>query len=82
MNVQQWQIQIERAMAWSIGLTLVFTAIGIWISYEVLKAAIRNGINESNLGRNPAAKQTPAPPGYKWELVKEEHVALDIRADR
>lgn len=83
MNVQNWQIEVERAMAWSLGLSALATFIFFWILYAVLKAAIRDGINESNMGR-PAlgSKQPSAPIGYKWALVKAEVPIEDIRATR
>lgn len=82
MNFSQWQIEMERAMAWSLLVGAISTALFIWIAYEVLKAAIRNGIDESKMGRAPIAKQPSAPPGYRWVLVKDEHPTGEIRAER
>ena len=82
MNVQQWQIEIERAMAWTLAGSALATIIGFWILYEILKAAIKNGIDESKMGRVTATKLPPAPAGYKWELVKDEAPMVEIRATR
>lgn len=83
MNVQNWQIEIERAMAWYTVVSIAFTIIGFWILYAVLKAAIRDGINESNMGRPALGNKQPAAPiGYKWALVKDEVPMEDIRATR
>ncbi|MGE8494449.1 hypothetical protein [Comamonas sp.] len=59
--------------AWLILLLLgaAGTAISIYITYLILKYAIRDGINESRL-RLEATNQQMAPIGYKWALVKDD----------
>ena len=62
------------------------TALAVWVLYEVLRAAIRNGINESKLVRAesvlPPRPGLKAPQGYKWVLVKDETPSDDMHAER
>ena len=51
--------------------TLISTAVGLYVTYLVLKIAIRDGIDESRLRLDPP-KQQIAPIGYKWALVKTD----------
>ncbi len=59
--------------AWIIELLVLIVATGalIYLSYILMKNAIRDGINESKL-RNSTTTQPMAPIGYKWALVKIE----------
>ncbi len=58
--------------AWIIELLVLIAATValLYVSYVLMKNAIRDGINESKL-RVDQPKQQMAPPGYKWALVKD-----------
>ena len=59
--------------AWLIWLLLSIasTACMAYLTYLLLKLAIRNAINESKLS-GAGETQKMAPYGYKWVLVKDE----------
>ena len=72
-------IVMQAGIAW-VAIKLIAFIIGCWIAYEILKAAIRDGINEArpNWAQpqiDPVIRKEPgvpvAPQGYRWELVKE-----------
>jgi hypothetical protein len=65
-----------------VAIGLIAFIVWCWITYLILKAAIRNGIRESGLPRwgqveptLPKERERPAAPeapiGYRWELVRE-----------
>lgn len=76
MDLTRLQIEMERAAFLSWMWTAIGAVLTVWILYEVLKAAIRNGINESKLTKPeralPPRPGLKEPKGYKWVLVKEE----------
>ncbi len=86
MDWARWQMEIDRQFAWMLFWWLVGSIISLWVGYEILKAAIKNGINASSLGdrrRLTQAAQPPvAPAGYRWVLVKDEKSDADIRPER
>lgn len=67
--------------AWIIELIVLIIATGalIYLSYILMKNAIRDGINESKL-RHSAPTQPMAPMGYKWALVKIDSEQEDRKA--
>ncbi|QMV73810.1 hypothetical protein HS961_13745 [Comamonas piscis] len=79
-------MEIDRQVAWMLFWSLVGTVISFWVGYEILKSAIKNGINASKLGDRQKLLQ-PAPPpvapaGYRWVLVKDDKSGPDIRPER
>ncbi|MCS4292933.1 hypothetical protein M2375_001139 [Comamonas sp. BIGb0152] len=86
MDWARWQMEMDRHMAWMLFWSVIATVVWFWVGYEVLKAAIKNGINASNLGdrrRSVQAAQTPvAPAGFRWVLVKDDRPGTDMRPER
>ncbi|MFA9283884.1 hypothetical protein ACCQ08_03815 [Comamonas sp. SY3] len=86
MEWARLQMEIDRQLAWMLFWSLIATLISAWVGYELLKAAIKNGINASNLGdrrRSMQAAQPPvAPAGYRWVLVKDDKPGADMRPER
>ena len=85
MTTQQLLHYFERITALYIALSVLGAIASVWISYEVLKAAIKNGINESNLSNRRSAPPTQsptAPQGYRWVLIKDEKAIDELRVDR
>ncbi len=64
-----FDVAMTRAMLFELAVLLIVLMLTIWISYLVLKNAIRDGINESKLGdrwrptpeRNPTSKAADLP---------------------
>lgn len=86
MNTTALQTQIESLIwRWALAelaIGIIVFALLCWVSYAILKAAIRDGIREG-MPRGPmlepqhrARIEPDAPPGYQWKLVKAE----DFRA--
>ncbi len=48
--MNNFEIAMTRAMLFELAVLLIVLILTIWISYLVLKNAIRDGINESKLG--------------------------------
>lgn len=86
MDWARLQMEIDRQLAWMLFWSLIATVISLWVGYELLKAAIKNGINASNLGDRrrlmQTAQQPVAPAGYRWVLVKDDKSGADIRPER
>lgn len=49
-TLQAFQTELTRAALFFFAIQLIALIIGIWITYVVIKCAIRDGINESRLG--------------------------------
>ena len=49
MDLSQWYFAVNRFTCWMIVLGALSSLLWIWITYEVLEAAIKNGINASDL---------------------------------
>lgn len=49
MNLQALQAEFQRQAIFELAIFLILTMVGFWITYIVIKTAIRDGINESNL---------------------------------
>ncbi|GAB2819462.1 hypothetical protein GCM10027276_21490 [Comamonas piscis] len=86
MDWARLQMEIDRQFAWMLFWSLVGSVISLWVGYEILKAAIKNGINASKLGDHrraiPAVQPPTAPAGYRWVLVKDDKSGPDIRPER
>ena len=50
MDVRAFEIAIAREMLFGLAVGLIALILSIWITYLVIKNAIRDGINESQLG--------------------------------
>ncbi|MDO9292637.1 MAG: hypothetical protein Q7U09_13720 [Hydrogenophaga sp.] len=50
MNFEALQIELTKMAAWAIFAEAIAFAAGMMVLYFVLKAAIRDGINESKMG--------------------------------
>ena len=48
--MQTFEAAMTRAMIFEIAVLLIALILSIWITYLVIKNAIRDGINESRLG--------------------------------
>lgn len=52
MDIKAFELELTRmAIFWG-ALELIGFLVGLWMLYLVIKNAIRNGINESNLTNN------------------------------
>lgn len=49
MNLQALETEMTRQMIFLFAASTILTAIGIWITYLIIKLAIRDGIKESGL---------------------------------
>lgn len=89
MNTTTLQTQIEALIwRWALAeLAIAIIAFGVlcWVSYLILKLAIRDGIREGmprgrvlepTIQSHRTAIEPEAPPGYRWQLIKTE----DFRA--
>ena len=70
INLQAINEGMFRAALFGLAVSIIGFIAGIWMTYAVLKAAIRDGIKESGL-RTPATVERSAPAGYRWALVKD-----------
>ena len=50
MDVRAFEIAIAREMLFGLAVALIALILSIWVTYLVIKNAIRDGINESRLG--------------------------------
>lgn len=50
MNLHSLEVELTRVALFWFAVNLVALIVGIWITYLVIKNAIRDGINESRLG--------------------------------
>ncbi|RYH64327.1 MAG: hypothetical protein EON54_06700 [Alcaligenaceae bacterium] len=77
MDFKAFEIEMTRLMLFWVAVSIVSTVLGFWISYLVIKCAIRDGINESRLGDRwqQTVQRTAAPVTARAELP-------DMRADR
>lgn len=68
MNLHAFEMQMQRLVLLEIAVGIIAILITAWISYVVLKAAIRDGIKESGLVDS-------------WErtVAKEREKNLDTR---
>lgn len=80
INLQAINEAMIRAALLSIAISIIGLIAGTWLTYVVLKAAIRDGIKESGL-RTPTQQHPNAPAGYRWTLVKADEQPNDLRAD-
>ena len=89
MNATTLQNQIESAIwRWALAelaIGIIVFVVLCWVSYYILKAAIRDGIREAlprgrmfepTIASHRTAMPPEAPPGYQWKLQKAE----DFRA--
>lgn len=49
MNITALQEELTRLTIFFTTMTIIATAIGLWVLYEIIKAAVREGIKESGL---------------------------------
>lgn len=49
MNLQALETEMQRAAIFELAIFLIALMIGLWLTYLVIKHAIRDGINESDL---------------------------------
>ncbi len=78
MSFGQLQTYLERLYVAYVFLTIVGSALGLWITYLIIKNAIRDGIRESGLLeeiRHAARKSSENRNGTKANID-------DMRADR
>ncbi len=78
MSLGQLQTYIERLYIAYVLLTIAGTALGFWITYLLIKNAIRDGIRESGLLEElrHAARKAREPAADKKNGID------DMRADR
>jgi hypothetical protein len=76
-NLQELGIRI---LIFEISVTIAITIIVFWLTYHCIKAAVRDGIKESGINKRTHEKP-PAPPGYRWALVRETEHSQELRAD-
>lgn len=50
MDVKAFEMAVAREMLFGLAVALIALILSIWITYLVIKNAIRDGINESRLG--------------------------------
>lgn len=50
MDVKAFEMAIAREMLFGLAVALIALILSIWVTYLVIKNAIRDGINESRLG--------------------------------
>ena len=50
MDVKAFEMAMAREMLFGLAVGLITLILSIWITYLVIKNAIRDGINESRLG--------------------------------
>lgn len=89
LDFKQLEIELNRAMVQVLILEAIGFAIAMWVLYLVIKYAIRDGINESNLGRaalRPSSRGPSEPEAWEHhtEAMKVREAAKKmppIRAD-
>lgn len=75
MNLHALQTEMQRQAIFELGILLIVFAITCWITYAVLKAAIRDGIKESGLIETWAAT-------VRRTQVEETKHLPEMRAER
>lgn len=73
MDVKAFEMAMAREMLFELAVGLIALILSIWITYLVIKNAIRDGINESRLGDKWRASVVNA------EAMKD---MPDMRAER
>ena len=73
MDVRAFEIAIAREMLFGLAVALIALILSIWVTYLVIKNAIRDGINESRLGDKWRASVASA---------QNTRDGLDMRAER
>lgn len=73
MDVKAFEMAMAREMLFGLAVALIALILSIWITYLVIKNAIRDGINESRLGDKWRASVVRA------EAMKD---LPDMRAER
>ena len=77
MNLQALEAEMIRATVFMFAVSVLATAIGLWITYLVIKLAIRDGIKESGLIEALRYK----PQSTKTSPERSSFVLPDMRAD-
>lgn len=96
-EMTNWEAQFNemmfRATLSGLVMAVIATVITAWVTYLLLKAAIRDGLLEYDKEKAPLLKvptrhapPTEAPTGFKWVLVPEDALPnaakpMDMRAD-
>lgn len=82
MNTKALEQAMMRAAIFELVIGLLVIGVLFWLTYVVIRAGVRDGINESNLRQMNTQKSQI--PGYRWELVKIPEGAgnEDMRAER
>lgn len=73
MDVKAFEMAMAREMLFGLAVGLLALILSIWITYLVIKNAIRDGINESRLGDKWRASVASA---------QNTRDGLDMRAER
>lgn len=73
MDVKAFEMAMAREMLFGLAVGLIALILSIWITYLVIKNAIRDGINESRLGDKWRASVASA---------QNTRDGLDMRAER
>ena len=73
MDVKAFEMAMAREMLCGLAVGLLALILSIWITYLVIKNAIRDGINESRLGDKWRASVASA---------QNTRDGLDMRAER
>lgn len=55
--MQNWAVEIERYIFWLFVSEIVLMAIFLYVLYLLTKMAVRDGINESRLGKRLAPEK-------------------------
>jgi len=74
MNLQLMEAEMARASIFMLAISIALTVLAIWITYLVIKNAVRDGISESGLVEalryRPPAKQSA--PGTTMPEMKAD----------
>mgnify|MGYP003590352466 FL=1 len=73
MDLKAFEMAMAREMLFGLAVGLLALILSIWITYLVIKNAIRDGINESRLGDKWRASVASA---------QNTRDGLDMRAER
>ncbi len=73
MDVKAFEMAMAREMLFGLAVGLLALILSIWVTYLVIKNAIRDGINESRLGDKWRASVASA---------QNTRDGLDMRAER
>lgn len=80
MNLKALEQAMLQAVILEVAVSIAVMILLFWATYWVIKAGVRDGIKEAK-PRAPVPQRPSAPPGYKWELVREIAITDDMRAD-